>query len=68
MIRKIGAIVVDQARGADYLMPQPDNFDGEPLRKRMNRRDDSIRVSDYGTRAYPWDGRRKYQTACGYGH
>lgn len=69
VVREIGAKVVREERGADYLEAVPGKFIGPALKRRPTGTVGHVSVKiDDVIRASPWDGKPKYQTASGWGH
>jgi hypothetical protein len=66
VVREIGGKLADKSTTADYLVPVPGSFHGEPMRRRPNQYG-SVKIDDC-RRASKWDGKPCYQTAFGYGH
>jgi len=65
-IREIGQKVVRSTVGADYVVAVPNDFQSSPMTKRI-RPGAPIKISSF-QRAYPWDGKPRYQTGGGLGH
>lgn len=65
ILREIAKKTSRESRGADYVVPIPGKYVGSPIKRRPTGRGVKI---DTVSRAYPWDGKPKYETATGWGH
>jgi hypothetical protein len=65
-IREIGKKYVGSSGTEDKVMPVPDSFEGEVLKKVVNQFG-RVKIDTYAS-AGKWDGKPKEQTAAGYGH
>ena len=66
VVREIaGKIVRSSDAGSDYVVAVPGQFVGKPEKRKAQH--GRIALESY-KRAYPWDGKERYQTAAGWGH
>lgn len=68
-IQKIGQALAEEQKGgpsAEYVVPVPGSYKGEPMLKRVSA-GNYIRLNSYSG-ASVWSGNPKYQTAWGWGH
>ena len=66
-IREIAARVASNGGPSENVVPEPGQFTGEPMRKRVQGKRNTVRIASYA-RAYPWDSNPKYQTGANWGH
>lgn len=65
-VQAIGKTIVEEKRGADYVVAAPAHKCGEVMTKRMNGTG-GFTMSSFEY-ASAWDGNPKYQTGYGFGH
>lgn len=70
IVREIGKKTVRSEQTADYVAGIPNRFTGPAMRRKpsMAGPDKAMVKIDSSRRAYPWDGKPRYQTGWGYGH